>query len=227
MFMVFKFNSEKKRFIECHFLMSERWNYQSKFINILFKNFIKKPAIILINKFAHSDSIDINLQIIQTKLDQNVYCSTFDFVIDIRYLIYEIKKLKNIEKDEILILDELFSWFEKKIHNIPINEIDYIKKTIKKNLKKIYQIEYSLSLRSFQENSLFNHTNIITELQIIEIQKYLKKLQDINQIQLVISLFNLHGYNINFTEKTNIPLENLSNSFLVELLNLLRKIHSK
>lgn len=184
-------------------------------LQILFDELVQKPSFRIISQLEkYKDTVET----IDKNLHEENYSSPFDFTIDIRMLFYNCKEDYKGRNPELLILEELSNWFEKKINKIPHSKEEYEQKMIKHHIKAISKIETAISLQSRNlkvEKVVENPPNIYCYDQL---QDAIYNVTSIEEMKKVLTILKKHGVMIEPGSLISIPFDKIPQSCVDELI---------
>lgn len=198
--------------------------YEFNSLREIIQKFKDKPAFCLISK-AETESCKLKFSEVEKNLADNKYASIFDFVLDIRFIIMSCKEFYDEQHENILILNTLSQWFEKKIQKVPHDEKEYIDTMLQKYLRDLMLIERSFAINSYIvedpniESEQIDKETIGDYENVSYFQNYISRLTEMHQYQTVLTILRNYGINVDPVKESVINFDEIPKACKIEIFN--------
>lgn len=201
-------------------------------VKALFDKFSQKPTARILHRFSASGDATVTMEDIKKKLQNKKYASPFDFILDVRELLFRAQEKYANDVNATLVLEDLSLHFERKAGSLPRSRAEKVQKLFKKDIEKFTLIRRAMSLSAYSPKS----TRIVPAKipvsksmhgppapLVQEIQRLINEVTDVSVLAEMCRILKTHIPNFELTEVATIDVKNLSSQCIEDLRNLLVK----
>jgi hypothetical protein len=112
----------------------------------LWSRFQKKILCRVLLEVATKAGVHPSFSLIGSKLEKNVYITPFDFALDVRSLIQGSKKVSGSDRNAVLAISDLASWFERRLVRLPRSKEEDFALRLARAKRRMEEIRRAMSL---------------------------------------------------------------------------------
>ena len=209
-------------------------DFQYYHVSQLLEKMSSKPIIKIIERVANEKKLSPTLEMVKEKMGAQAYLTPFDFAIDIRLLLSNVKNADD-QRIENVVRD-VEQWFDRKMNSLPRNQDDLYAKQLAKAKKRFIRVRQAMSLTAFQIDHACVSQNpakqikkplrLVTLSMLGELSQLLEGQNDPTILAHVALILRKHSPNFRVQETVRLTSSDLTYQCAEELINYLNTVTS-